>query len=264
MRKTLATSSTRPYKCLMSSKRQKMTAKRGRASEEPTHCYDHDKFVNEGATEKFGLISKNRSFIKEKGFHHPDDFVRKTIANKGWWALCQPPSPVATSVVREFYANLTSHVLKKVRVCEMLVDFSAKSINWYYNLELVNLEAFEQLHEQPNYPEVLRMLTNGQGEWKLNSEGHIVHFKAKHLTYIPKVWHHFITSRLIPTTNVCEVTAKRALLNYAIIQDITFDAGQVIKDAILYNKEAKMNLRHPFLIYGLCKQVGVPLEDNEA
>ena len=25
-----------------------------------------------------------------------------------------------------------------------------------------------------------------------------------------------------------------------------------------------MNLGHPFLIYGLCKQVEVPLEDNEA
>ena len=68
----------------------------------------------------------------------------------------------------------------------------------------------------------------------------------------------------ISTTNVCEVTAKRALLNYAIIQDIPFDVGQVIEDAILYNKDAKMNLGHPFLIYGLCKQARVPLEDNEA
>ena len=25
-----------------------------------------------------------------------------------------------------------------------------------------------------------------------------------------------------------------------------------------------MNLGHPFLIYGLCKQAGVPVEDNEA
>ena len=25
-----------------------------------------------------------------------------------------------------------------------------------------------------------------------------------------------------------------------------------------------MNLGHPFLIYGLCKNAGVPLEDNEA
>ena len=91
-----------------------------------------------------------------------------------------------------------------------------------------------------------------------------MHFKAKHLAYIPKVWHHFITSCLILTTNVCEVTAKRALLNYAIIKDIPFDVRQVIEDAILYNKDAKMNIGHPFLIYGLCKQSRVPLEDNEA
>ena len=63
---------------------------------------------------------------------------------------------------------------------------------------------------------------------------------------------------------MCEVIAKRALLNYAIIQDIPFDVGQVIEDAILCNKDAKMNLRHPFLIYDLCKQAGVPVEDNEA
>ena len=63
---------------------------------------------------------------------------------------------------------------------------------------------------------------------------------------------------------MCEVIAKRALLNYAIIQDIPFDVGQVIEDAILHNRDAKMNLGHPFLIFGLCKQAGVPLDDNEA
>ena len=55
-------------------------------------------------------------------------------------------------------------------------------------VELKTLEkAFDRLHEHPHYPEVLRLLTNGQGEWKLNNEGHVVHFKAKHLAYIPKV-----------------------------------------------------------------------------
>ena len=161
MRKALATISTRPYKCPMSSKKQKMSSNRGRASEEPAHSYDHDKFVNESAAEKFGLFSKNRSFIKEKGFHHPNDFFHKTIANKGWRALCQPFSLATISVVREFYANPASHVLKKVWVRGMLVDFSAKSINQYYNLEPINPEAYDRLHEQPNYPEVLGMLTNG-------------------------------------------------------------------------------------------------------
>ena len=179
-------------------------------------------------------------------------------------ALCEPPRPAATMVVCEFYANLAENVLNKVRVCGVVVDFSVKSINEYYHLEPVNSNAYDMLLENPNYPEVLRMLTKDQGEWKLNNEGHAVHFKAKDLAYIPKVWHHFITSRLIPTMNVCEVKGNRALLNYAIIQDIPFDVGQVIEDAILYNKDAKMNLGHPFLIYGLCKKAGVPLEDNEA
>ena len=60
------------------------------------------------------------------------------------------------------------------------------------------------------------------------------------------------------------MTTKQALLNFTILQDIPFDVGQVIEDAILYNKDAKMNLGYPFLIFGLCQRVEVPLEDNEA
>ena len=100
----------------MSGKRQKLPTKRGQSSEDSTPNYDVTRFVNEGAADRFGTICKNRSFIKEKGFHHLDDFFRMAIATKGWRALFQPPHPVAMSVVREFYANLTSHVVKKVRV----------------------------------------------------------------------------------------------------------------------------------------------------
>ena len=248
----------------MSGKRQKLPAKRSRASEAPTPAFDASRFANASAADRFSTICKNRSFIKEKGFHHPDDFFRKTIEAKGWRALCHPPRPAAMSVVREFYANLASHVLKKVRVRGVLVDFSAESINSYYGLEHIPPGPFDQLRAHPDYPEVIRVLTNGRGEWRINSAGHAVNFKAKHLAYIPKVWHHFITSRLIPMTNVCEVTAQRSLLNYAILQDIPFDVGQVIEDAILHNRDAKMNLGHPFMIFGLCKQAGVPLDDNEA
>ena len=62
---------------------------------------------------------------------------------------------------------------------------------------------------------------------------------------------------------MCEVTAKRALLNYVIIQDIPFEVGQVIEDAILYNKDAKMNFGHPFLIYSIYKKARAPLESDE-
>ena len=120
--------------------------------------------MNEGAADWFGTICKNRLFIKEKGFHHPDDFFCKTIAAKGWRALCQPPHPAAMSVVREFYANLASQVLKIVRVRGVLVDFSAESINSYYSLDHVPSEPFDWLYEHPDYPEVIRVLTNGLGE----------------------------------------------------------------------------------------------------
>ena len=177
----------------MLSKRQKMTAKRGQANKEPEQNYDHTKFVNEGATKKFDLISKNRPLIKEKGFHHPEDFFRKTIVNKGWRALCQSPKPTTTMIVREFYANLAANMNKWVRVRGIWVDFGTKSINELYNMEPVDNWAFDSLYATPNYPKAIRVLTNEQGEWKINSEGHAVHFKAKHLAYIPKVWHHFIT-----------------------------------------------------------------------
>ena len=111
----------------------------------------------------------------------------KNIATKGRRALCQPPRPAATSVALEFYADLASHVVKKVRVRGVLVDFSTESINQFYNLDPIPPEPFERLYERPEYPEVIRVLTNGRGEWNHNNEGHAVHFKAKNLAYIPKV-----------------------------------------------------------------------------
>ena len=83
----------------MLSKKHKLCSKRNQAIEEPAHDYNHEKFINASAAEKFSLISKNRSSIKEKGFHHPDDFFHKPMANKGWRVLCQPSRPAATMVV---------------------------------------------------------------------------------------------------------------------------------------------------------------------
>ena len=67
----------------MSGKRKKLPTKRGRASENPTPNYDVTRFVNEGAVDRFDTICKNRSFIKEKGFHHPDDFFPQNYCGQG-------------------------------------------------------------------------------------------------------------------------------------------------------------------------------------
>ena len=68
----------------MSGKRQKLPTKQSRPSEDLTPTFDASRFANASAADRFSIICKNRSFIKEKGFHHPDEFFRKTIKRKGW------------------------------------------------------------------------------------------------------------------------------------------------------------------------------------
>ena len=99
-------------------------------------------------------------------------------------------------------------------------------------MESVEDDGYTKLLEKPNYVEVIKLPTHGQGEWMTNSKGHAVNFKAKYLKYVPKVWHHFITLRILPNTNICEVTKERALLNYAILQDIKFDIVKIIEEVI--------------------------------
>ena len=65
-------------------------------------------------------------------------------------------------VVLVFYANLASHMNKKVRVRGIWVDFCVKSINEFYNVELMDAGAFDSLYVVPNYPEILRVLTMGK------------------------------------------------------------------------------------------------------
>ena len=105
--------------------------------------------------------------LRKRGSTIQNIFFHKTIANKGWSTLCQPPRPAATMVVREFYSNLAANVLEKVRVDGVFVDLSAKSINKYYNLDPVNSEAYDRLQETTNYPKVHKMLTNGRGNGNL-------------------------------------------------------------------------------------------------
>ena len=112
------------------------------------------------------------------------------------------------------------------------MPFDSETINSFYNLPKVNNEAYENLRNEPNYTNIIKCLTNNQEKWKFNNEGQAMNFKAKGLLYIPKMWHHFITSRILPTTNVCEVTRERAILNFAILQSIMFDMGIIIEEEI--------------------------------
>ena len=151
----------------------------------------------------------------------------------------------------------------KVWVRGKWVTFDSETINRFYNLPNVNDEDYQRLLERPNYAEIIISLIDGQAQWKTNSQDHAVNVNAKHLLYVPRVWHHFITSWILPSTNICEVTKERATLNYVILKHIQFNVGKIREEAIWYNRDKKMNLGHPFLISRLCKQVGVQSSNQE-
>ena len=113
-----------------------------RASNAPPKEYNHDMFITLEASKIYSMIARNRTFIKEKGFEHPEDFFRKDIANKGWRELCKPPKPTVISVVREFYANLADKALKRVWVRGKWVPFDSETINNFNNLPKVDNEAY--------------------------------------------------------------------------------------------------------------------------
>ena len=124
-------------------------------------------------------------------------------------------------------------------------------------------EAYKNLRNEPTYSKIIKCLTNNQEKWKINHEGQVVNFKAKDLLYIPKVRHHFITSRILPTTNVFEVTMEWDILNFAILHSIKFDMGKIIEEAIWDNRDARKNLGYPFLIYQLCENAGVDISNQD-
>ena len=61
------------------------------------------------------------------------------------------------------------------------------------------------------------------------------------------------------------VTKDKAILLYAIMQDIKFDVGFVIESAIIESTQWRCigALIHPLLIMLLCKLPGVPISESE-
>ena len=96
----------------MSSKKQRVSKRTSNAP--PFEEYNHDMFITLETSKRYMMITRNKTFIKEKGFEHPKDFFKKDIVNKGRKELCRPPKLAIILVVREFYANLVDQALKRV------------------------------------------------------------------------------------------------------------------------------------------------------
>ena len=65
------------------------------------------------------------------------------------------------------------------------------------------------------------------------------------------MWNHFITVKIIPSSNTSEVNKERDIYLYANMEDIKFDVGKAIETYALMNTVGKHNLgtRFSFLNY---------------
>ncbi|PIN01090.1 hypothetical protein CDL12_26404 [Handroanthus impetiginosus] len=196
-----------------------------------------------------------RPFIRERGMksynpHEPSQ--NAIIMARKWESLVKEPDAAVIRVVREFYANLRFTDADTVLVRGRKVSFSRVSINDYFGVEeqVLSDEEFNEFQFADN---VLDHVPNAYAEQRRKS------FKASLLTRESRNWLRYISSRMLPTTHLSDVSKERAILIYAIYEDVAIDLGFMINDVI---KKAVAGGAHdglpfPHLITSLCFRLGL-------
>ena len=129
-----------------------------------------------------------RSFVPERGFPTSNAFFNFTIQSRGWQTLCAPPTPGVAPVVREFYYNLPFRVDTTVFVQGKWVDFRARAINQFYQLQEDDSEEYQALFMATDFEGLMHKLTWGQGVWRHHSStGEFTTFPMTVLTPVAKV-----------------------------------------------------------------------------
>lgn len=96
-----------------------------------------------------------------------------------------------------------------------------------YKLICIEDEVFHAFREELNYEAIMSTLTDVTVSWKINTRGEYLHFPTKELIPNCKIWHKFIYLSLTLGSNLFEVTVERAILNYAIQKNISFNIRKI-------------------------------------
>ena len=81
---------------------------------------------------------------------------------------------------------------------------------------------------------------------------------------IPKIWYHFVRTRLIPTTHIETINKDRLLLLHCILEGWRINVGQIIQREISACAfKPKGRLFSPSLITELCLRAGVDTNSDD-
>ena len=232
----------------------------------PTRTYDRSKFRSAAAADRYDYMV-TKALTPERGLapEGNDGEMLQQIYQKGWLRFTAEPEPAVVNVVKEFYANAEDKAPFTAFVRGRTVPFSADAINAFYQLRVPHQCQYAYMRDfDPDYEEVIQTMTKPGTTWIKGRKGGTV-FHSKDLSRYGKIWYAFLCAKLLPSTHTSDVTKEKALLLFAIVQDLLIDIGAIINFSIRRCLRGNFSggLPHPSLICGLCHQAGVRWSDDE-
>ncbi|KAH0465263.1 hypothetical protein IEQ34_005366 [Dendrobium chrysotoxum] len=193
-----------------------------------------------------------KTLIPEHGFLNPTKTILQTISIRGWGHFCEDPFAAIVNIMHEFFANGKD-----------AIDFKY-FIRGKWSMKFDEYFPFGHAPFDPQ--EIFDLLCgpNSGAKWRTREE-RITNLSASYMSQTSKSWHYFISSRIIPSKNISEVTKGRALLNFVIQKGYTINIEKLILSSLTYIMRGStlVGLGHPSLIYAHCVVVGVRGDQNE-
>ena len=185
---------------------------------------------------------------------------QEIIESKRWHLFYEHKALRFVDVVKEFYANMVGMKDKTIYVRGKWISFSREYIEQTYNIkEMKNGSKFKKLVKEPNFQEIVDLLTDGKGKWNTTRKNLHESIARGALTEQAKFWFYFLCLVMLPTKHLSTVREKEAVMLYAILKGYNFSVGKIIENSILsyYKGGYKGLVPHPALIIRLCILGGV-------
>ncbi|KAK8556619.1 hypothetical protein V6N12_003016 [Hibiscus sabdariffa] len=140
------------------------------------------------------------------------------VAQHKWEKLAKHPGDVNTSLVKEFYANITEPKQNSVFVRGKYIRFTPSAINRYFKLSAIvdNHATFKEEADNETYHEIVEDLCVANSKWN-GQQVSRRSMNREQLLPKAKLWNHFLKHKLMPTSHNTTVSLPRMLLLHSIL-----------------------------------------------
>ena len=99
--------------------------------------------------------------------------------------------------------------------------------------ELKHDSKFKKLVENPDHEKIIDFLTAGQGKWEALRKNPHYAINRGSLTEEAKVWFYFLSSVILPTKHLCEVSEHEVIILYSLLKGYKMSVRGLIEGSII-------------------------------